>query len=67
MADCNTPSYRHHTSQTAFDRQPPDPYLDALDGHGSILEIDMKDMPSDNLGILDILAFLAILVTLAPQ
>jgi hypothetical protein len=79
---CSTPlSQPHtiHTRQIAFDRQPPDPYLDALDGHGSILEIDTDDMPLDNSDIsdtldilafpatLDILAFLAIPATLAPR
>jgi hypothetical protein len=68
----------NHTRQIAFDRQPPDPYLDALDGHGSILEIDTDNMPLDNSGILDtsdilafpatsdISAFLATSATLAP-
>jgi hypothetical protein len=62
---CSTPLSRYHTRQTAFDRQPPDLYLDALDGHGSILEIDMEDMPSDNSGISDISAFSATLDILA--
>jgi hypothetical protein len=57
---CSTPLFQHHTIQTAFDRQPLDPYLDALDGYSSILEIDMEDMPSYNSGISDILAFSAI-------
>jgi hypothetical protein len=78
---CSTPLSRphiNHTRQIAFDRQPLDPYLDALDGHGSILEIDTDDMPLDNSGILDtsyisaflatsdISAFLATSATLAP-
>jgi hypothetical protein len=50
----------HKTDQTAFDRKPPDPYLDALDGHSSISEIDTEDMPLDISGISDISAFLAI-------
>jgi hypothetical protein len=57
---CSAPLSQYHESQTAFDRQPPDPYLDALDGHASISEIDTEDMPLDNSGISDILAFLAI-------
>jgi hypothetical protein len=55
---CSTPlfrSYTNHTRQITFDRQPPDSYLDALNGHGSISEID--DMPLDNSGISDISAF----------
>jgi hypothetical protein len=47
-----------------------DPYLDALNGHGSISEIDTDDMPSDNSGISDtsdISTFLAISVTSAPR
>jgi hypothetical protein len=65
---CSAPISRPHTIHTrqiAFDRQPPDPYLDTLNRHGSILEIDMEDMPLDNLGISDILAFSATLDILA--
>jgi hypothetical protein len=46
---CSTPlsqPHMNHTRQIAFDRKPPDPYLDAFDGHGSISEIDTDDMPS---------------------
>jgi hypothetical protein len=70
---CSTPlSQPHtiHTRQIAFDRQPLNPYLDALDGHGSISEIDTDNMPSDNSGISDtsdISAFPATSATLAPQ
>jgi hypothetical protein len=79
---CSTPLSRPHTNHTrqiAFDRQPPDPYLDTLDGHGSISEIDTDDMPSDISGISDILdisafpatsdilAFPATSATLAPR
>ena len=67
---CSAPLYQYHTSQTAFDRQPPDPYLDALNGHSSILEIDTENMPSDNSGISDtsdISTFPAISVTSAPR
>jgi hypothetical protein len=68
---CSAPlsqPHTNHTRQIAFDRQPPDPYLDALNGHGSISEIDTDNMPLDNSGIsdtLDILAFLATLDILA--
>jgi hypothetical protein len=58
---CSAPLSRYHTSQTTFDRQPLDPYLDALDRHSSISEINIEDMPLDNLGISDILAFSATL------
>jgi hypothetical protein len=70
---CSAPLSRPHTNharQTAFDRQPPDPYLDALDGHGSISEIDTDSMPSDNSDISDtsdIPAFPATSVTSAPR
>jgi hypothetical protein len=70
---CSAPLSQPHTiytRQIAFDRQPPDPYLDALDGHGSISEIDTNDMPLDNSGILatsDISAFPATLATLASR
>jgi hypothetical protein len=57
---CSTPISRYHTNQTTFDRQPLDPHIDALNGHGSISETDTEDMPSDNSGILDISAFSAI-------
>jgi hypothetical protein len=42
---CSIPLSQYHTSQTTFDRRHPDPHLDALDGHGSISEIDTEDMP----------------------
>jgi hypothetical protein len=73
---CSTPlsqPHTNHTRQIAFDRQPPDPYLDALDGHGSISEIDTDNMPSDTSNILafpatsDISAFPATLATSAPR
>jgi hypothetical protein len=63
---CSTPLSRPHTNHTrqiAFDRQTPDPYLDTLNGHSSILEIDTDNMPLDNS---DNSAFPATLATSAP-